>query len=898
MDTDDKQLMVNILQMNLTDLKYGPKPTEQFTKRARKLFTQKYSHVKVTGTCISGWNGDKNITCKQHSGQIPDFRKFFHHFGDVLSKLTICFDNQLTPLLIEHDLFRNCHETLTELNLIGINKTWFSNRDEMEFKENRKVIKTFLNVKKLSLYACRMSFSGFLSIFRWFPVLERLEIISCTTVPANMTQVINKHFPDLKHLKMFGEPSTMKIDLMGKFNFYSHLKSLSIDVNQLESNRDEIFCLIQENIPNLECMELNNLTEAAFYAPNESLNLKKLTISQKNADNLIGLTALTQMHFKQLEELEIKTSWLNGIWIDFILRMKSLTRLTIRIYATSGGGRGYSVNGDTFLEFMNLPYLEEMTFTQRVVLIPIHAVQRFVRDSVMLKRLNIVYYSWNEQMRNKYQKFDFGPTWTVREDSMAIVVEKKLEMDPKDILASIQFELIEIPSVRVPLVKPPPILMQSHTFPPLPSTSAASCDPDVIMKITNDDYLVKFFEYLNLVDLTFVLTTNKQFNRLACDVFTRKFSQRRIKVTATCISTWGGHLTCKEHIHYKPDFQAFFYYFGPSITKLSIHFDDQLTTKEIEVRLLQRCNSLIELKLSGLKKDKIGFKKIQFSKVEKLSLHTCRMPLDAFDGLFSWFPAVNQLELINCSTASYWEHHIHGKDITPLITKYFPNLQHFKMFGEPTSLRFNITECNLGHSLRTLSLGLNQKLSNTGTNTFRVIPWCLSELESLELYHLRIPFQDPIETINLKKLKLSQSVTMEKIFNASQRLNHFRQLEDLEIESPSFEDFPSFVLHLTTIKRLTFRTFVGRRDLGRASEVTFLRFAELPNLEEITFIHVFIALSAVRWFVFNCVTLKRFVIIYHSLSEEKKNECRKMYFGPMWAITVDSSAIIIEKREN
>lgn len=407
--------------LNIVDLTSVSTTNKRFNGLACSVLPKKFSRyrIEMSGTCISAWDGDRNVTCKQHNIHRPDVQAYLYYFGHSIRTLCIQFDDFITPELIRRNLLKCCCNNLTELKLIGMKKSVFSAAET-----------TFPNIEKLSFYACRLPFSSFEQVFKCFPALSHLEFIKCTTdnTQNDLTLIDRSSFANLQHLKMFDTTFRLKTTDLRSFE---NLKSLSIDAMPLNTKPTAIFQTIGQFLPNLNFLELNNLANITFKAPQpRKLKLTKLVISQEveKYGDFMGLGNLMQTHFEQLEDFEMKTAIFDDAWLDFILRMKTLKRLNIQILSRkSCGPFDYAdIKGDTFMELIDLPNLEEITLKQGGVSLSLDIVKKFISKCESLKRFTIVYYSWNKQRRKKCEKMDFGAMWSVREDYMAIVIEKYL----------------------------------------------------------------------------------------------------------------------------------------------------------------------------------------------------------------------------------------------------------------------------------------------------------------------------------------------------------------------------------------------------------------------------------------------------------------------------------------
>lgn len=441
-----------------------------------------------------------------------------------------------------------------------------------------------------------------------------------------------------------------------------------------------------------------------------------------------------------------------------------------------------------------------------------------------------------------------------------------------------------------------------------PSTSAAPQEPDDdTTKLTdlNDDFLMEIFEHLNLVDLISVSTTNKRLNENALLVFSHKFSRYRIEVSGTCVSAWDGdrNITCKQHYIHRPDVQAFLYYFGDSITRLSIQFDDRLTPKQIERNLLKCCSKgLVELKLSKIRQcntfnvNRWGM----FPRVTRLSLCSCDMPPNIFDAIFARFPSVTHLELVNSHD---YRLTTPVRSSLPKIRKHFAHLQHFKYFAN--SYWFNndviISLIETHPSIRSLALGVTFYLRGAQIiDIGRIINHLrrsIPNLEALELWNLNEEL-DLTERfpVHLKKLIVSGPLQRPIELPSSSV-----QLEDLEIGMRGLAFSRNHRLDISrfkAIKRLSIQ-LSGRRNegWGLIDDTVFLRLANLDKLEELTLKQTgqSISVDVAKRFISNCESLRRLNLVFYTKNKEKRDQFCGMDFGPLWRVYDEFLAVVIER---
>lgn len=431
--------------------------------------------------------------------------------------------------------------------------------------------------------------------------------------------------------------------------------------------------------------------------------------------------------------------------------------------------------------------------------------------------------------------------------------------------------------------------------------STSETDSNVRMHLTdlNDDCLREILELLSLSDLTSVSTTNKRLNELAVEVFSRSFARRLIEMTSSCISVWDRNdqrIQCNQIHKQTPDWQTFFYYFGPFLTRLSIQFDDKLTLNRIERIMFKRCiENLIELKLSGIRAgDEIKTNVAKFSNVVKLSIYSCEIPPPKLYDFLEWFPAVIDLELVKSYTSN-------DRYNYAFLAPNNRNLQRFKCieaFKPFDPLDFDEL---LSNDLKSLSIGFSRAHINSDSVSdfiFRAIETRQeSSLEVLELYNLYTPLDPPLNgSLNLRKLKINGLMPVGDLLPS-----HFEHLEELELEiSESSHDWIRFITQLPLLKKLSIRMFAYNRLLcwDSVKDHNFLKIAEARKLEEFTFTQrgKSISIATVRRFLFQCDDLNRLKIIYYSKNDEKRHQFRHSDFGPMWKVSEDFLTIVIEKK--
>lgn len=451
------------------------------------------------------------------------------------------------------------------------------------------------------------------------------------------------------------------------------------------------------------------------------------------------------------------------------------------------------------------------------------------------------------------------------------------------------------------------------------------------MKLTdlNDDCLRMILEKLNLVDLTSAAITNKRINEVAILTFVHTYSQCLIEVNSTCISAWknGRNITCEKHYAFKPDAQAFLYYFGEHISRLSLQFDkilrrgpnlaepssdNNFRPRQIERILTMNCQNLVELKLNGIA-DEDGFNFLEsgnFPKLEKLSIYSCTMLSRKFDMLCAWFPAVTHLELVNSGIASdgrrgqdrYFQF---GSSPHMSVIRNFQRLRYLKFYSEPSAIAPFVQSILPFHrGLHSLSIGVSHYNGNQYVPPQVDFP---SNIQNLEISNLRehlFDFRNLQPNSSLKKLKINTLLNNPEYF----LLRVFTRLEEIELairglnlhrSRRHLDPWIQSILLARTLKKVVIK-ISGRKSEGwhLIDRGIFLHFLMLPNLEEMELHQAgeSISVDTVQEFLGKCENLKRLTLVYYSNNRGKREQFLLIDFGAKWTVREDFLAIIIEKK--
>lgn len=451
--------------------------------------------------------------------------------------------------------------------------------------------------------------------------------------------------------------------------------------------------------------------------------------------------------------------------------------------------------------------------------------------------------------------------------------------------------------------------------PEQPSTCAANKSQNDAVNATsftdlNDDCLFEIFKYLSLDDLTQILPTCKQFNKIAQLVFLQKFRQHRIEVNSSCISAWhnGQNITCKHHYQRPPNFLNFFHYVGKFVTELSIHFDKQLTASHLQGCLINNCSeTLTKLRLSGIDLYH-GFGTLTkiFPKVEELSLYSVDGNGTDIELLLNCFPYVTQLELINCHAYNYTYEKRDERpflcrvEFRPDIIKLFPRLQHFKYGDDIAYFQTGLLESVMSSpGLRSLSIGMTSRVTpglHLLKGDIKKIP---PNLETLELWNI-IGFlhEIPLFLPRLRKLIVNNPLQRAYPFQSIPPFIEELILGALEIPIPII----SQILRMKTLKKLTLHTS-GRESEGwfrfrQISDQDLQQLAMLPNLEELTIKQSSnsITVHSIRRFILSCKTLKRLTLIYFKENKKEKEQFHLNDFGANWKVFENFMAVGIARQ--
>lgn len=256
-----------------------------------------------------------------------DHMAFLHNFGVFLKRLNVNIDNG-SYKSIENLILKNCADSLTEMSLGEADHRL--NPSELQ-EVFRNIKQPFANVEKLCLNRCHMSEEGSrLNI--WFPELRHLSLFD---VKFTDVDVVLAHYPLLKH---FGigrwtngcEHTLTMSQILTFLTKNPQIRSLDITL-PANGYEHDFYRKINEILPELEQLRLCWDANSFKHHGNNVVafkRLKKLALDF-TFNSFTGARVLPFV-FDQLTELEINNiPVLTEEWMEFIIRNKSLTKLTV-----------------------------------------------------------------------------------------------------------------------------------------------------------------------------------------------------------------------------------------------------------------------------------------------------------------------------------------------------------------------------------------------------------------------------------------------------------------------------------------------------------------------------------------------------------------------------------------
>lgn len=426
-DLNDDCLLEIFDYLSLDDLAHILATCKQLNEIAQSIFLHKIRQhrIEVSSSCISAWHNGQNITCNHHHYQRePNFLNFFHYFGKCVTELLIQFDKQLTASRLKGCLVNNCSETLTKLTLSGIHVDHGFN-----------VLTTkFPRVQELALYFVDGTKSDIESLLECFPSVTQLELVNCHKYNRIYIKVLNREtllqnafrpdivklFPRLERFKYGDDVSYFQTELVKSVMRRSpRLRCLSIGLtSHLPPGHD--LNEITAFSPNLERLELWNMNS---FCRDISKSLPRLKTFIVNGPLLRAFQFRTNP--QHLEELVLGAQVMPNYIISNILRMETLKKLTLHISGRVTEGWLRQLNNQDLQKFANLPNLEELTIKQPSDSIDVDSIRRFILCCATLKRFTLVYFMKNKEKKEQFLLNDFGPSWKVFEDFMAVGIERQ-----------------------------------------------------------------------------------------------------------------------------------------------------------------------------------------------------------------------------------------------------------------------------------------------------------------------------------------------------------------------------------------------------------------------------------------------------------------------------------------
>lgn len=170
-----------------------------------------------------------------------------------------------------------------------------------------------------------------------------------------------------------------------------------------------------------DCNNVQSLNNIGFNR--NLLRLKSLKLSN-TACTPGWISAIT---FESMEDFEIILHGMYWNWLEFVLKLKQLKKLTIKLSGLVQYGRSL-IDDIQFSKCFELPNLEEITLKQAGDSVSIKAVKEIILKHSKLRRLKLIYCTGNKDKRNQFLSTDFNSMWNVYLDRLAIVIEKKLDV--------------------------------------------------------------------------------------------------------------------------------------------------------------------------------------------------------------------------------------------------------------------------------------------------------------------------------------------------------------------------------------------------------------------------------------------------------------------------------------
>lgn len=191
---------------------------------------------------------------------------------------------------------------------------------------------------------------------------------------------------------------------------FMKVKKLTIESCCLFSNE---FKALLKWFPAVIDLEINDVFETADMPdliPSDDatiLQLKKLKVinSLYQPSRMMSVIA-----FECIEEFELIIQEIHRRWMDFILELNSLKRLTIN--QCDHRNRGWTfIDDEQLLIYIELPCLEEMTLDQTINTITVDTVKQFILNCKSLKRFTLVFHAEDSEKRKQFVHAEFTPYW-------------------------------------------------------------------------------------------------------------------------------------------------------------------------------------------------------------------------------------------------------------------------------------------------------------------------------------------------------------------------------------------------------------------------------------------------------------------------------------------------------
>lgn len=213
----------------------------------------------------------------------------------------------------------------------------------------------------------------------------------------------------------------------------------------------------------------------------------------------------------------------------------------------------------------------------------------------------------------------------------------------------------------------------------------------------HDDYLRLIFKLLELNDLLALMQVSKRFQDPVTSVFASKYPTKEVTITFNNYSRERSEILVLKEM---PLITPFLRYFGHSISKLRVQFDEKNPKQSlaIEKSVLAYCDGLKELELQNCRNGAFDAIETPFNSIEVFRFISGFLGgnISQFD---KWFPKLRSLKISNATVANKY-----------CIVETLPCLEHLDIKIGAASKKFSRE--NVDDAIRSNPQLLSFRLNN------------------------------------------------------------------------------------------------------------------------------------------------------------------------------------------